>query len=235
MEDTFYPVDFSNSIDISKDGKSVTLEAKQISTSTLGMIFSLKPETIWLQNSVSNRIFLPDDGGAFSGISKDSSVGCYGLVINGVPLSSTATVSSPSPTVAASSHDPPPFFKSVVSKRHGTVKLKIIAAHMSYSSNGKPQFQNQDSLFVDVDEASANATTLQKLVQEEFGGNYIIVSSDGLIIKDSPATRGKYTIMQFYLFGQSDSVVIKITVTVLLCMHYRCEILEDPQSKNLCC
>ena len=79
----------------------------------------------------------------------------------------------------------------MISKRHSNkTKLKIVAAHLSYSSNGKPLFESQDALFVDIDEANANSTSLTKIVQEEFGVNYIIVSSDGLMIKDTPATRG---------------------------------------------
>ena len=66
-----------------------------------------------------------------------------------------------------------------------------MAATLTHSSNGKPHFSSEESLFIDVNEATANATYIEGVVQEEFGENFVIVSSDGLAIKDSSATRGK--------------------------------------------
>ena len=197
-ESSYFPssrIETGRTIDVTKDGKTVEMDLKQINTSTLGMIFSLKPGTIWLQNAMNSRIFLPEDNGNFSDLTNDSSVNYYGLTVNGVQSTSQIDVpiatSSGLSTVTAGNHDTLPRFKSVISKRHSNkTKLKIVAAHLSYSSNGKPSFESQDALFVDIDEANANSTSLTQIVQEEFGVNYIIVSSDGLVIKDSPATRG---------------------------------------------
>ena len=197
-ESSYFPssrIDSGRTIDVTKDGKTVEMDLKQINTSTLGMIFSLKPGTIWLQNAMNSRIFLPEDNGNFSDLTNDSSVNYYGLTVNGVQSTSQIDVpiatSSGLSTVTAGNHDTLPRFKSLISKRHSNkTKLKIVAAHLSYSSNGKPSFESQDALFVDIDEANANSTSLTQIVQEEFGVNYIIVSSDGLVIKDSPATRG---------------------------------------------
>ena len=184
-------IDSGRTIDVTKDGKMVEMDPKQINTSMLGMIFSLKPGTIWLQNVMNSRIFLPEDN--VPGLTNDSSAIYYGLTINGVQSTSQIDVPTTSglSTVHAGNHDMLPRFKSVISKRHSNkTKLKIVAAYLSYSSNGKPLFESQDALFVDIDEANANSTSLAKIVQEEFGDNYIIVSSDGLMIKDTPATRG---------------------------------------------
>ena len=60
-ESSYFPssrIDSGRTIDVTKDGKTVEMDLKQINTSTLGMIFSLKPGTIWLQNAMNSRIFL---------------------------------------------------------------------------------------------------------------------------------------------------------------------------------
>lgn len=51
-------------------------------------------------------------------------------------------------------------------------------------------FENIDVLYVDIDEATSNVQSLLNVVQEEFGDNYVLLTIDGLMIKDSPATRG---------------------------------------------
>ena len=47
-----------------------------------------------------------------------------------------------------------------------------------------------DVFYVDRDEATSNVPSLLKAVQEEYGDNYVLLTNDGLMIKDSPATRG---------------------------------------------
>lgn len=61
---------------------------------------------------------------------------------------------------------------------------------MTYAGNGRPQLQNIDAFYVDNNEASVNVVPRKKSLQEELGENYILVSNNGLTIKDSPATRG---------------------------------------------
>ena len=77
-------------------------------------------------------------------------------------------------------------FKSVMAKRNKS-KLKIVRANLRYAGNGKPTFESID---VFVDEATSNVPSLLKAVQEEYGDNYVLLTNDGLMIKDSPATRG---------------------------------------------
>lgn len=180
------------SIEISRDGKLVEMDVQQVNTSSLGMIFSLKPETIWLQLCTGVKLFLPDEDGKFPGILNDVSVRCYGLKVNGVPNKGIFdTMNVASPTVSTQSRDMPPVFRSVISRQHTSKsKLKIVRANMTYAGNGRPQFQNIDVLYIDIDEASANVVALQKSIQEELGENYILVTNDGLTIKDNPATRG---------------------------------------------
>ena len=85
-------IDSGRTIDVTKDGKTVEMDPKQINTSMLGMIFSLKPGTIWLQNVMNSRIFLPEDSGDFPGLTNDSSAIYYGLTVNGVQSTSQIDV-----------------------------------------------------------------------------------------------------------------------------------------------
>ena len=94
-----------------------------------------------------------------------------------------------SPTAGRS--DERPFFHSV-SSRNTKAKVKIVRARLSYAQNGRPVFQNIDVIFVDVTQENADARSIIRAVQEQFGANYTIVSNDGLEIKDGPGTRGIY-------------------------------------------
>ena len=60
------------------------MDLKQINTSMLGMIYSLKLGTIWLQNVMNSRIFLPEDNGNFSDLTNDSSANYHRLTVNAV-------------------------------------------------------------------------------------------------------------------------------------------------------
>lgn len=179
-------------VEVSKDGKLVEMDIQQVTIQSLGMIFALKPETIWLQLCTGNKLFLADDEGKFPSMLNDVSVCCYGIKVNGVPNKSIFDAPNvASSTVSATQSRDTPVFKSVISRQHTSKsKMKIVRANMSYAGNGRPQFQNVDAFYVDIDEASANVVSLQKSIQEELGENYILVTNDGLTIKDSPATRG---------------------------------------------
>lgn len=186
----FSPIEYT--VEVSMGEEVVEMCPKQICVSSLAMIFSLVPETIWLQKAIGNKIYLPDDDGAFSAVVEERNI--FGLAVHGVKKQGEAPMTSNSSTTLSATlnatNDTPPIFKSVLSKKSKS-RLKIIRANLRYASNGRPQFESIDVLYVDITEANANVAFLLKLVQEEYGDNYIMLTSEGLTVKDSPATRGK--------------------------------------------
>ena len=176
-------------IELSMDGKSVEMNVQQITTASLARIFSVSPDSIWLQQTIGNKTYLPNEDGTFCGILGDRN-SIYGLVVHGLAIRSQNNTSSLALTApSASSRDTPPVFKSVMAKKNKS-KLKIVRANLRYAANGKPMFENIDVLYIDIDEATSNVPSLLKVIQEEFGDNYVLLTNDGLMIKDSSATRG---------------------------------------------
>ena len=68
--------------------------------------------------------------------------------------------------------------------------MKIVQAHLSFISGGKPRFQPVGQMYVPVHETTANVPHVLSAVQQEFGQSYIIVTADGIELQDSPGTQG---------------------------------------------
>ena len=68
--------------------------------------------------------------------------------------------------------------------------MKIVQAHLSFTSGGKPRFQPVGQMYVPVHETTANVPHVLSAVQQEFGQSYIIVTADGIELQDSPGTQG---------------------------------------------
>ena len=65
-------------------------------------------------------------------------------------------------------------------------------------------FNNVDVIFVDVHEDNADAPSMLRAVQEQFGPGYTIVSNDGLEIKDGPGTRGTYVCIRYSMYAKAN-------------------------------
>jgi hypothetical protein len=180
--------------------KRVEVDVGQVTTASLGLIFNLDASTVWLQDRIGNRIYIPDADGNFDLMRYSSSV--HGVTVNGVvavPSTTNASQSqSHTPSTASSSvtatpvtssSGTRPFFHSVTSRRN-KAKIKIVRSEITYSGNGRPNFSNIDVMFIDLNEDNADVNSILALVRGEFGNNFTIVGNDGLQIKDSPATRG---------------------------------------------
>ena len=188
--------DADSTVRLTYERKDIDMDIDQITTTSIALIFHLNPDTIWLQDTIGTRIYIPNDDGSFQ---LGSSSIAYGCKVNGIPINASqpmATETPPStshtivsPTVGRSAERP--FFHSV-SSRNTKAKVKIVRARLSYAQNGRPVFQNIDVIFVDVTEENADARSIIRAVQEQFGANYTIVSNNGLEIKDGPGTRGSY-------------------------------------------
>ena len=169
------------------------MNASQVTTSAIALIFHLNPDTIWLQETIGSPIHMPNEDGSFS---LERSAIAYGLTVNGVPQSQPQQVCSPSsassPTVTTQANtsgtcNGRPAFISVTSRK---TKVKIVRAHLTYVHNGKPNFENIDVIFIDIHEDSADIGCILRAVQEQFGPHCAIVSNNSLEINHGPGTRG---------------------------------------------
>ena len=75
-------------------------------------------------------------------------------------------------------------------KKEPTVSVKVVQAQLTRSSSGKAEFQRQGQLFIDVTEATANVPYISSAIQKKWGNDYLLVTVDGLEIKDSAGTQG---------------------------------------------
>ena len=177
----------------------------------------LVPQTVWLRARFANRTYWPD-GGIFDLNSVES---FSLLVVEGVPCTqsteapevphssrSTTTLSStPSSGSGPSSSKQPttptwPGFASVVhSQTKGLAKkkasvnhtLKVIVASINHVDGDKPSFNKRDLVYVSISESTATLPHVLSAVRDQLGEEYIIVTSDGFEVKDSPGTQGTCT------------------------------------------
>ena len=202
MESVFSAPHSGSTVSLTYDNNEVEVNASQVTTSAISLIFHLNPDTIWLQETIGSRIHIPNEDGSFS---LEGTAIAYGLRVNDVPAVTPqrqpqqvrSQPSAPSPTVTTpvnGNFHGRPVFTSVTSRK---TKVKIVRARLTYAHNGKPNFENIDVIFVDIHEDSADVVSMLRAVQEQFGPNYVIVSNDGLEIKDSPGTRGTLLIVCF--------------------------------------
>ena len=57
--------------------------------------------------------------------------------------------------------------------------------------NNKPNFTRHGQIFVNITDSSAILTHIRTGVREEFGNEYVVVTADGLGVRDSSRTRGE--------------------------------------------
>lgn len=86
-------------------------------------------------------------------------------------------------------------FQSVVSmaatpaKRKGSVALKIIVAKMTRPAE-KVVFEKREQIFITLTEGTATLPYILAQVKELVGDDYIIVTCDGLEVKECSGTEG---------------------------------------------
>ena len=72
--------------------------------------------------------------------------------------------------------------------------LKVIVARMRYI-NAKPEFERVDQIFIPIVEATATLPHILSEVKQNAGEDYVIVTGDGLEVKESSGTEGKSVIL----------------------------------------
>ena len=71
--------------------------------------------------------------------------------------------------------------------------LKVIVASINHVDGDKPSFNKRDLVYVSISESTATLPHVLSAVRDQLGEEYIIVTSDGFEVKDSPGTQGTCT------------------------------------------
>ena len=75
-------------------------------------------------------------------------------------------------------------------KIKGTCSLKVIVGRM-YFDHAKPEFERVDQIFISIVEVTATLPHILSEVKQHAGEDYVIVTGDGLEVKESSGTEGK--------------------------------------------
>ena len=142
--------------------------------------------------------YFPDSGpGNLDKAFQFNGVTISSLYVEGIPMQSSpgelVISATPSKAVGCSSRSAgsrPIFTSSKVASKSG-MNLKIVRANLTISPEGKPSFEVKGQLFTPLTEGTATVPHLIRVITDEWGPGYTLVTKDGLKIVDSDGTRGK--------------------------------------------
>ena len=108
----------------------------------------------------------------------------------------TTNLPAPRPlTVSSTNHSstlPPPIFRSVTAPKHwASFSLKVVKATVNKKGRGKPDFQPTSQVYIELTEVTVHLEHILGVIRKRWGAEYILVTSDGTELEDSPATQGK--------------------------------------------
>ena len=202
--------DSSFRVTMERNGRIHELQLSQLNTENLRRMFHVSVTEVWLKDRTSDRAYFPESDGTFHLIE----IADYTtLTVEGPDLSqstplprrtnpfqsnpfyssSTSTISStPSGTSTA-----PPVFCSVVAPRKGySFSLKIVKAKMKKGGNRrKVDFESLSQTYIELTESTSNLEHISTIIKRRWGEDYVIVTSDGTELEDSPAAQGVWLFM----------------------------------------
>ena len=200
----------SRRVILRRNGRRHELLASQVTTENLRRMFQVDVSEVWLRDNVTDDAFFPElDGGFLIADIADYSV----LNVEG-PESTSLSSDSPLPrrpsqrsgssmttssTIAPS--PAPPSFRSVCppgTKKTASFALKIIKAKVHKKNKKKLDFEVQSATHFDITDSTANVACILDCVKRKWGEDYVIVTSDGIEIEDSPSTQGKSRFTLYY-------------------------------------
>lgn len=163
------------------------------------------PSEAWLNDECDGTAYFPQEGGNFN--LHTLGLGLYVTLIVEGPEIAAAAAPSPAPRTSnlppprppvtiSSTHNastlPPPLFRSVTAPRCGaTFSLKVVKATLHQKARAKPDFQPMSQLYIELTEATAHLDHILEAIRKRWGPEYILVTSDGIELEDSPATQGR--------------------------------------------
>ena len=86
-----------------------------------------------------------------------------------------------------------PATSSVLAQRRlPSFSLKMLKATMIRRGRGKVEFTPSSQTYIDLVDTTANLEHIMAVLHRRWGSDYVLVTSDGLELEDSPATQGCY-------------------------------------------
>jgi len=193
---------------------------RSYSTEQLSRMFNVDPGSIWLRSRYGNEVYFPNPEGVFD-LPSERVLPYAEFSVEGESMTRhlQGQASAQSSAGQANTHTPVMQRTPGPSNYHGSpaampftsvvnrtgkrpasheqipsYRLKIIQATMTFASTTtrKPTFTCLGQTFVELTEFTANVPSILAAVQMEFGNDYVIVTGNGLEVKDSPGTDGKW-------------------------------------------
>ena len=181
--------------------KEISVPLNQVTASRLYQVFDIEESSIWLREEYGGRGFFPEHG-CFDSLSVCEGE-IYRLSLEGRPVAqqlqremlTLRPVISPDSAVSGVST---PVFRSVVEQAEKKFTIKVKKATVDNNSKLTPI----DVAYYALTEQTANVSSINTFIAEEFGDIYTLIGADGLEIHDQPGTRGEYDIIS----GYNDSI-----------------------------
>lgn len=143
----------------------------------------IDPATVYLREEFGQRAFFPDASNEFH-LPSCVGVTIFSIVVEGSqhnvrPRNQTtsAVVSMPGPSSGNR-----PIFST---KKEVSVKVQVVQATLKKSLSGKVDFTSENQTYVTVTEGTANLDYVSQAIQQKWGSQYVLVTSDGLKLNDS--------------------------------------------------
>lgn len=92
------------------------------------------------------------------------------------------------------------FYRSVIPRNSQTYRLKVRKARLDKQGKRVSFDKVGNVVYVEIRESSANIVFILKEVKSKCGSDYIVVTADGLEVKDSSGSRGKFHTCTFPKF-----------------------------------
>lgn len=124
-----------------------------------------------------------------------------------------------------------PGFNSVIyqsSKSNKAFQIKVIRATISiFGPGGRPVFhKHRESLIISMRKTNCNIRHVLSETQKEWGSKYVVVTTDGLEIRDSSGTQGSTANFNSYVY----------VTAYYNCLSFVCrpQVLESNSTQVLC-
>ena len=172
----------------------------------------MDPSGVYLKDSIDDSMmYFPRENGEFN-LSEDGVLPYSTLKVEGsnfvgsrtptrttptansilTQSSSTSNTSGSSTPIASSTSYHGTSFRPVLARRPvPSYTIKVVQANMS--KGRKVIFETLDQRHIHLTESTANVDSVMSTIQQAWGLDHIVVTSDGLRIDNSPATRGILT------------------------------------------
>lgn len=186
----------------------LNIQSNSYSADQIARMFQLDPSSLWLKEKFGSNAFFPNANGEFDFTSVDAR-SCPVIEVIGRSMDSRpqpaafrppATLSSTAPACSSSSQSYHGF-TSVVAQGRGrrsndsSFTIKVVQARIRSITGGKPDFRKLGQAYIVATERQASVDFVLREAQSTFGDGYVLVTSDGLEIRDSPGTRGQLLIL----------------------------------------